>query len=121
MFKKIYNILYKHQYRFHSKHSTIHPILQMQIADANDKTTKDITLAVFLDLSKALDTINHNALLYKLNHYRISRIRTKWFVSYISNRKQYIEINKSKLPLKKHNKWSTSRIHIRTSYLSSLY
>ena len=51
--------LYKHQYGFRSKRSTIHPILCLlkDIADANDKTTKEITLAVFLDLWKAFDTI----------------------------------------------------------------
>ena len=37
-----YNILYKHQYGFRSKHSTIHPILHLlkDIADANDNISK---------------------------------------------------------------------------------
>ena len=50
------NLLYQHQYGFREKHSTIHPVLQLlkDISIANDKTTKDITLAVFLDLSKAI-------------------------------------------------------------------
>ena len=50
------DILYKHQYGFRSKHSTTHHVLQLikDIADVNDKNTKDATLAVFIDLSRHL-------------------------------------------------------------------
>ena len=90
-----YNILYKHQYGFRSKHSTVHPILHLlkDIADANNNISKDITMAVFLDLSKAFDTINYDVLLHKLGHYGIRGISNKWLSSYLSNRKQYIEMN----------------------------
>ena len=82
-----YSILYKHHYGFRSKHSTVHPILHVlkDISDANDKETKDVTLGVFLDLSKAFDSINHDILLHKLHFYGISNM---WFSSYLTNRKQ---------------------------------
>ena len=96
-----YNILYKHQYGFRSKHSTIHPILHLlkDIADANDNISNDITMAVFIGLSKAFDTINHDVLLYKLCHCGIRGISNKWLSSYLSKRKQYIEMNECKSPL----------------------
>jgi len=47
------------------------------IADANDKITKDITLDVFLDLSKPFDTIDHDIELYKLCHYGIRDISNR--------------------------------------------
>ena len=56
-------------------------------------------MGVFLDLSQAFDTTNHDVLLYKLCHYGIRGISNKWFSSYLSNRKQYIEMNECKSPV----------------------
>ena len=63
------------------------------IADSNDKTTKDTTIALFLDLSKAFDTINHSKLLHKLHFYGIRGTSNLWFKNYLSERKQYLEFN----------------------------
>ena len=92
------DILYKHQYGFRSKHSTTHPVLKLikDIADANDKNTKYTTLAVFIDLSKAFDTINHDIMLHKLQFYGIRGICNSWFANYLSNRKQFTEIGNYK-------------------------
>ena len=51
---------------------------------------KKIVLGVFIDLTKAFDTVNHEILLHKLKLYGINGIRLEWFRSYISNRNQCI-------------------------------
>ena len=48
------------------------------------------TLGIFLDLSKAFDTVNHNIVLEKLKAYGIQSENLKWFRSNLSNRKQFI-------------------------------
>jgi len=53
------------------------------ISDASDKPSKKITLGLFLDLSKAFDTINHKTILYKFNFYWI-RGTPKWLGQQLS-------------------------------------
>ena len=63
------------------------------ISNANDNKSKDITLAIFLDMSKAFDTISHDILIRKLEHYGIRGTCKDWFASYLTNRFQYTEIH----------------------------
>ena len=51
---------------------------------------KENTISVFLDLSKPLDTVNHNILLRKLEFYAIRGIA---FEHYLTGRKQYVMYN----------------------------
>ncbi len=89
------NLFYKHQYGFRSKHSTIHPILHLinRCAESNNKNPKEHTLSIFCDLSKAFDVISHDILIKKLNYYGIRGIANKWFMGYLSNRSQYVDID----------------------------
>ena len=59
------------------------------IASAIDK--RESTAGVFLDLSKAFDTIDHPILLNKLDHYGISGHSFNWVSSYLTNRKQLVQ------------------------------
>ena len=111
MFDKTVNFLdandqfYHHQYGFRAKHATIHPVIHFlnSCANANNSIPRQNTLAIFCDLSKAFDVINHNVLFYKLGRYGIRGVANDWFRSYLSNRKQYVEIEGIESPMRNLN------------------
>jgi hypothetical protein len=52
-------------------------------------------IGIFIDLTKVYDTLNHKVLLEKLSSYGIKGILNLRFKSYLTNRRQCIEINQS--------------------------
>jgi hypothetical protein len=50
-------------------------------------------LGVFIDFSKAFDTINHEILLLKLSHYKFTPNAINWFHSYLNGRTQCVQLN----------------------------
>ena len=82
------NILYDKQFGFQTGHSTDHAIAQLvdQLYEALEKIK--YTLAVFVDLSNASDTVDHSILLRKLELFGISDRNYAWIKSYVSNHLQ---------------------------------
>jgi retron-type reverse transcriptase len=68
-----------------------------QISEEIDN--KNYTIGIFIDLSKAFDTINHTILLDKLNLYGVRGIAHDWFNSYLKHRQQFVQIGDSKSEL----------------------
>ena len=77
------NILYDNQFGFRSQYSTEHAILSIvdKIQQAIEK--KQYSCGIFLDFSKAFDTVDHTILLKKLEKLGIRGIAKKWFDSYL--------------------------------------
>ena len=88
-----HNLFYSGQYGFRVNHST-----QLAALELIDRITQDLDqgnmpITIFMDLSKAFDTLNHDILIYKLKAYGLSETALKLMQSYLTNRKQYVEIN----------------------------
>ena len=54
---------------------------------------RKLPISIFLDLSKAFDTLDYEILLYKLHPYGIRNSTLNWSRSHLTNRTQYIEID----------------------------
>ena len=92
MYKRTYNFLinsgqfFKSQYGFRTGHSCQEAIAELigEIARNNDMGCH--TIGVFLDLSKAFDTLEHDVLYEKLSKYCIRGVTLNWYKLYLTNR-----------------------------------
>ena len=89
----IENIVISNQYGFKLGNTTMDCLVDLieEISTSLDQGSYAVT--IFLDLSKAFDTVNHSILLSKLSYYGIQNAHMNWFKSYLSKRKQRVFIN----------------------------
>ena len=94
-FLRKYSIICDNQFGFREKHNTTHAILTLihKISISFDNSCH--TVGLFLDFSKAFDTIDHQILLYKLSNYGIRGNALEWFRSYLNDRVQFVTVNES--------------------------
>ena len=87
-----FNLLYRHQYGFRSKHDTTQPVIQFLDKIYNAINKNEYTLSVFIDLTKAFDTCDTDILLAKLRYYGFKGITNTWFQNYLTGRKQLTSV-----------------------------
>ena len=86
-------LLYSSQYGFRKQHSTELATLELIDKIMNQFINHNCYVSVFMDLSKAFDTMNHRILLEKLRYYGFSNFSLDLIDSYLSNRKQFVTFN----------------------------
>ena len=99
LYKRLHNFLTQHnilnprQFGFRKSYSTAHALLAItqKLSDALD--SGKFAYAVFVDLEKAFDTVDHSILLKKLHHYGIRGVPFKLLKSYLSERSQFVSIS----------------------------
>ena len=88
-----YEILFDSQYGFRTGHNTTHATMDFVKSIEMALDRNEHAIAVFCDLSKAFDTINHQILAKKLEHYGIRNKELDLLISYLGNRRQFVQMN----------------------------
>merc|ERR1712237_256894 len=94
---KKYNILNENQFGFQKGKSTSDAMLEFLDNAYESLNNGNHLLTIYLDFSKAFDTISHDILLAKREHYGFRNEIKCWLQSYLQGRSQYVSIGDSKL------------------------
>ena len=84
-FFTVNNVLNEAQFGFRQSHSTVQAVQTAVNSIVNTMNTSSYCIGIFIDFSKAFDTIRHDILLHKLKHYGIRGLAYD-----LSNRKQFV-------------------------------
>ena len=85
-----YKILFSYQFGFRKHHSTYMALMTLMDSLTHCLDNGEYVIDIFLDFSKAFDTVDHNILLQKLSLYGIRGTALDWFQSYLTNRYQFL-------------------------------
>jgi len=92
-FLEFNNILTPDQYGFRKSHSAVHPMVHLMNFVSRALNKKETAIAIFCDLRKAFDTVNHKILFKKMHDIGIRGLELEWFKNYLLNRKQFVYLN----------------------------
>ena len=87
------DILNSSQFGFRKALSTSLAVLELIEEISNATDNKKHAIGVFIDLKKAFDTVDHEILIKKFYFYGVRGVGNDWIKSYLTNRKQFVEIN----------------------------
>ena len=87
-FLDLHNILFENQFGFRKNNSTSYALMEITEKIKENIDSGKFGCGIFIDLRKAFDTVNHDILLKKLEHYGVSGVLLEWFRSYLTDRKQ---------------------------------
>ena len=121
------NLLYTSQYGFREGHSCENAVSELVSEIIKSRQEGLYTMSVFLDLSKAFDTLEHTVLLKKLEKYGIRGKSNEWFKSYLEDRKIRVKCaiessGKNRIfRLQISDIWNTTRILFRSTHIYHLH
>ena len=92
-FIRKHSVISPFQYGFRAGHSTKHAVTYVITMAYDNINDKKFTGVSFLDIKKAFDTVDHDILINKLEHYGIRGTANDLFKSYLLQRKQFIVID----------------------------
>ena len=74
-------------------HSTETATLELIDTLLQTLDNKEIPISIFVDLSKAFDTTDHNIIYIKLRHYGINVVPLNWLINYRTGRQQFVKLD----------------------------